>query len=153
MKIDILPANLNDLNTILQLQKDCYIIEAEIHNEYNIPPLMQSLKSLENEFKKSVILKGQVDGQIIASVRGYSDHGTCHIGRLMVRKDYQNKGIGKTLMNSIESIFKDCSRFELFTGFKIEKNLYLYNNLGYKEFKRQIINNNLTLVYLENLSQ
>jgi GNAT superfamily N-acetyltransferase len=149
MEIDILKADQNDLEEILQLQKDCYLPEAEIYKEYNIPPLVQDLKSLEHEFKKSVILKGIADGKIIASVRGFSKDGTCYIGRLIVHEDYQNKGIGKLLMNSIESIFRDCSGFELFTGFKSQKNLYLYNKLGYKEFKREKISDNLTFVYLE----
>ena len=52
-------------------------------------------------------------------------------------------------MDSIELIFKDCNRFELFTGFKSEKNFHLYNKLGYKEFKQQKLNDNLVLVYLE----
>jgi hypothetical protein len=65
--------------------------------------------------------------------------------------DFQNKGIGRLLLDAIESTFKDCQRFELFTGFKSQKNLYLYNKLGYKEFKRQIINDNLTMIYLEKI--
>jgi GNAT superfamily N-acetyltransferase len=134
---------------ILQLQKECYQTEAETYNDYNIPPLTQDLESLKDEFKKSTILKGMVNGHIIASVRGYSDKETCYIERLIVNKDYQNRGLGRLLMNSIESIFKDCTRFELFTGFKSQKNLYLYNKLGYNEFKQQKINENLTFVYLE----
>jgi GNAT superfamily N-acetyltransferase len=153
MKVDVLPANQDDLKVILKLQKDCYMVEAEMHNEYNIPPLVQDLESLENEFKTSTILKGVIDEQIIASVRGYAERGTCYIGRLIVRKDYQNNGIGKTMLNTIESMFKNCSRFELFTGFKSYKNLHIYNKLGYKEFKQQVINDNLTLVYLEKLLQ
>jgi GNAT superfamily N-acetyltransferase len=151
MQIDISPANHEDLAIILQLQKDCYKTEAEIHNEFNIQPLIKDLKSLEKEFNNSTILKGQIEGQIIASVRGFSENGTCYIGRLIVRKDFQNKGIGQLLMSSIELTFKDSNRYELFTGFKSQKNLYLYNKLGYKEFKRQKINDKLTLIYLEKI--
>ena len=151
MQIEILTANKNDLDKILQLQKDCYVTEAMIHNDYNIPPLNQDLKSLENDFNTMTILKGQIDGQIIASVRGFLKNGTCYIGRLIVRSDFQNKGFGKLLMDSIEAIFKDCQRFELYTGFKSQKNLYLYNKLGYKEFKREKINDKLTLIYLEKI--
>ncbi len=153
MQMEIIHANREDLADILQLQKDCYLIEAEIHNEYNIPPLNQDLKSLEDDFNNTTILKGEYEGQIIASVRGFSKKGTCYIGRLIVKKDFQNKGIGRLLMNSIESIFKDCNRFELFTGFKSQKNLYFYNKLGYKEFKRMEISDNLKLVYLEKIKQ
>jgi len=149
MHIDILQANRDDLETILQLQKDCYITEAEIYDDYNIQPLLQDLKSLENEFEHTVILKGVIDGEIVGSVRGFLDDETAYIGKLIVRKDFQNNGIGRLLLDAIESTFKESNRFELFTGFKSQKNLYLYNKLGYKEFKRQIVNDNLELIYLE----
>jgi len=149
MPIDIFKAYKNDLETILQLQKDCYMTEAEIYNDYNIPPLQQDLKSIENEFENATILKAVVNGEIVGSIRGFVDNETAYIGKLIVKNSFQNKGIGQLLLDSLESIFKDCNRYELFTGDRSQKNLYLYNKLGYKEFKRQQITNNLTMVYLE----
>lgn len=149
MQINILKAQKSDLVTILQLQKDCYLSEAEIYNDYEIQPLTQDLESLEKEFENSIILKSVINGEIVGSIRGYIANETAYIGKLIVRNDHQNKGIGRLLMESIELSFTDCKRIELFTGFKSEKNLYLYNKLGYKEFKRKVIDANLTLVYLE----
>ena len=149
MQINILKAQKSDLVTILQLQKDCYLSEAETYNDYEIQPLTQDLESLEREFENSIILKSVINGEIVGSIRGYAADGTAYIGKLIVRSDHQNKGIGRQLMDAIELSFTDCNRIELFTGFKSEKNLYLYNKLGYKEFKRKAIDANLTLVYLE----
>ena len=153
MQIEISHASQNDLEAILQLQKDCYRSEAEIYNDYRIQPLQQDLKSLGNEYKNTTILKGMIQGEIIGSVRGFAENGTSYIGKLIVKKDFQNKGIGRMLLDSIETTFKDCKRFELFTGFRSEKNLYLYNKHGYAEFKRQIIDDNLIMVYLEKINQ
>jgi hypothetical protein len=90
--VEILPANRNDLRIILDLQKDCYLTEAALHDEYNIPPLTQDLKSLETEYNSGVlILKAMIDSQIVGSVRGYANNGTCYIGRLIVDKILQNK--------------------------------------------------------------
>jgi len=50
-------------------------------------------------------------------------------------------------MKEIENIFKECERFELFTGHKSEKNLYLYQKLGYKIFKNEKITDNLSFIY------
>jgi GNAT superfamily N-acetyltransferase len=152
MQIEILQASENDLESILQLQKDCYMAEAEIYNDYSIQPLRQDLASLEDEFKSTTILKGLIHGEIVGSVRGFAENETLFIGKLIVKKDFQNKGIGRMLLDSIESTFEYCNRFELFTGFKSEKNLYLYNKQGYSEFKRQVINDNLTMVYLEKVN-
>lgn len=151
MHIEILQACQNDLEEILQLQKDCYLSEAEIYNDYSIQPLQQNLDSLVVEFKNTTILKGVMNSEIVGSVRGFAENETTYIGKLIVKKDFQNQGIGRMLLDSIESSFKDCNRYELFTGFKSEKNLYLYNKQGYREFKRQVLNDNLTMVYLEKL--
>lgn len=56
-------------------------------------------------------------------------------------------------MSFVESRLDNCIRYELFTGFKSERNLYLYKKLGYSEFKRQPINDNLTIVYLEKVNK
>lgn len=149
MQPEILHIEKHDLATVLQLQKDCYISEAEIYNDFNIPPLHQDLKSLEKEAENTIILKGVIDGEIIGSIRGYASNGTCYIGKLFVKKEFQNKKIGQLLLNSIETVFNESKRFELFTGNMSLKNLHLYNKLGYRQFKQQVINNNLTIIYLE----
>ena len=149
MDFQISPANISDLKAILDLQKDCYKSEADIYNDYEIPPLKQDIESIENEFKTSTILKGLVNGQIVASVRGFSDNDTCLIGKLIVKTGFQNMGLGHKMMDSIELVYKDCKRFELFTGHKSLKNLHLYNKQGYNEFKREVVNNNMTMIYME----
>jgi predicted GNAT family N-acyltransferase len=151
MQVCILKANHTDLETILQLQKDCYMAEAEIYNDYTIPPLKQDLKSLENEFANSTILKSIINGELVGSIRGFSNNKTAFIGKLIVKKDLQNSGIGQQLLSAMESVFMDCTRFELFTGFRSQKNLYLYHKHGYREFKQQKVNDTLTLIFLEKI--
>lgn len=141
-------ANLNDLPDILTLQKECYNAEAELYNNYNIQPLTQNLNMLELEFSNLTILKLTINNKIIASVRAYSANNTCYVGKLIVNPQFQNKGYAIKLMHAIEEKFKHCIRFELFSGSKSEKNLYLYNKLGYTEFKREIMDN-INFVYLE----
>ena len=41
-------ANPNDAEAILDLQKRAYASEAEIYNDYNIPPLTQTLMKLSD---------------------------------------------------------------------------------------------------------
>jgi predicted N-acetyltransferase YhbS len=152
MHLDILVANEGDLEAILNLQKECYQTEAELHNEYNIPPLTQTIEEIKKEMEQGTLfLKGMINGQLIGSVRGNSNKETTFIGRLIVDSQFQNQKIGQTLMKEIETQLNDCNRYELFTGFKSEKNLKLYQKLGYREFKRQLVNQNLTLVYLEKI--
>ena len=147
MNIEV--ATAQDAQSILELQKLAYVSEAEIYNDYDIDPLTQTLDSLQGAFEKQVFFKVSVNDKIVGSVRGYVDNGTCYIGRLIVHPEFQNQGIGKQLMNKIESFFKYAERYELFTGHRSERNLYLYQKLGYSAYKTEQVNDNLALVFLE----
>ena len=131
-------ATVQDAEEILALQKLAYITEAEIYNDYTIQPLTQTLEDSKQAFECNVILKYVEKGKIIGSVRAYEQEGVCHIGKLMVHPDHRNKGIAQKLMQEIEGFFPEAS-FELFTGSKSEKNISLYEKLGYKGFKQEIL--------------
>ena len=138
-----------DLKEILELQKLAYRSEAEIYNDYSIPPLTQTLDEIKEDFSFQTFLKIIVNRKIIGSVRAYKKKDTCYIGRLIVHPNFRNQGIGTKLLKEIEAKFNDIKRFELFTGYKSEKNVYLYQKLGYRPFKKELINENLQIVYLE----
>ena len=142
-------ATVSDAEELLALQKLAYRSEAEIYNDFSIPPLIQTLESLEEDFKNQLFLKAVLGGRIIGSVRACSKERTCYIGRLIVHPDFQNRGIGTRLMNDIERIFNGCKRFELFTGDKSERNLRLYQKLGYRIFKTSKITDQTNIVFLE----
>lgn len=84
-----------DLPSILELQKLCYRENAIRYDDFTIPPLMQTIKELQNEFETNIILKVEEQSEIIGSIRAYEKDGTCFIGRVVVHPDHQNKGIGK----------------------------------------------------------
>ncbi|MGI0046742.1 MAG: GNAT family N-acetyltransferase [Nitrosotalea sp.] len=142
-------ATVSDAEEILLLQKLAYKSEAELYHDYDIPPMTQTLKNIQDDFERQIFLKATFDEKIIGSVRAFAQGETCHIGRLLVHPDFQNQGIGTKLMNEIESWFRACKRFELFTGDKSEKNMALYQKLGYETFKTEKITEQITLVYLE----
>ncbi len=147
--MEVEKATISDAEEILSLQKLAYQSEAEIYNDFNIPPLVQTLEEIKKDFGIQFLLKAVMDEKIIASVRAHTKEGTCYIGRLIVHPDFQNQGIGTKLMYEIEKIFSTCQRFELFTGARSERNLYLYQKLGYKIFKTAKITGQTTIVYLE----
>jgi len=142
-------ADTKDAQVILDLQKLAYQSEAAITGDYTIPPLMQTLEEMEQDFQKQVVLKASIDGRIIGSVRAYVQEGTCYIGRLIVHPNFQNQGIGKQLMRAIEEHFTKADRYELFTGQKSERNLYFYQKLGYRIFRSEKLSERVMLVYLE----
>jgi len=145
-------AGLSDASEILNLQKLAYQSEAEIYDDFTIPPLTQTLKELKNKFKDNIFLKAVENGRIVGSVRSnVLDQETVYIGRLIVHPDYQNQGIGTKLMDKIEACFDNCKRFELIAGHKSVKNISMYRKRGYKIFKKERFSDNLYLVYMEKI--
>jgi GNAT superfamily N-acetyltransferase len=105
MQISIIEANSEDAAEILALQKVAYQTEAELYEDWTIPPLTQTLSQIEAEFATKIFLKAVLADRIVGSVRASFDRGTCFIGRLIVNPDYQGKGIGTQRMQKVETFF------------------------------------------------
>ncbi|RJE90345.1 GNAT family N-acetyltransferase [Paenibacillus sp. 1011MAR3C5] len=150
--MNIRAAELTDLSAILQLQVEAYQSEAELYQDYSIQPLTQTIEELEQEFASGILLKAELNGSIIGSVRGHIQDGILSIGKLIVAPSHQNQGIGTKLIKAIETWDAEVRRFELFTGHKSLKNLAMYERLGYRRFKKYLVNDSLILVYLAKTS-
>ena len=148
-EITLKRACVEDAEEILALQNLAYVSEAEIIDDFTIAPLHQTIDETRCDFNHQIVLKAELENRIIGSVRCYLDRRTCHIGKLIVLPSQQNRGIGTGLLLAAEKQFPDAERYELFTGQKSEKNLYLYEKHGYRRFSRQVISDTLTLVFLE----
>ena len=142
-------ATIDDAQEILALQKLAYQSEAEIYNDFTIPPLHQTLEEIKSEFVNQHFLKVCEEGRIVGSIRTYQKEGTCYIGKLIVHPEYQNQGIGTKLLQEIENTFDNVVRYELFTGHKSQKNLYLYEKNSYRIFRRQEVTGGLILIFME----
>lgn len=142
-------AQYEDLEEILALQKLAYLSEAEIISDYTIPPLLQTLDGIKEDFRNQTILKIEDEGKIIGSVRACEKNGICYIGRVIVHPERQNRGLGKLLMKEIEDAFNKCSKYSLFTGKLSMRNLHFYGSLGYTSIGKEKVNEKLMLVYFE----
>ena len=147
--MQILKADKSDLKAILELQYSAYQSEAKLLNNYEIPPLKQTLEEVEQEYTKGIFLKATDEtGKIIGSVRAYTENNTAYIGKLIVQPEKQSQGIGTKLIKAIE---REClvMRYEIFTSDKSMRTIRLYEYLGYAKFREQKVSDNLNLVFLE----
>lgn len=147
--IDMCDASEADAMEILEIQKLAFHGQAVLYDDFALPPLMQTLEELTQDFKSHIFLKALYKGKIVGSVRGRSEGDTCFISRLIVHPGYQNRGVGKKLMEAIEDKCSDVHRYELYTGHKSEKNLAFYTKLGYREFQRKPQSDNVMLICME----
>jgi ribosomal protein S18 acetylase RimI-like enzyme len=150
--VTICKAGIEDLPEILALQKSAYLGEAEIYQDFTMQPLQQTMDQIIHEYNSGLFLKAIHDNQIIGSVRAREDGETCYIGKLVVKPELQNKGIGSQLLKEIENRFYHLQRYELFTGQKNLRNLKFYKKHGYIELMKETLSEEHTLVYMEKRS-
>ena len=147
--MELEPAAENDLVRILELQKKAFHGQALIYNDFYLQSLTQTLDDLKRELSLKTIYKVVLDETIIASIRCYVRDRTLFIEKLIVDPDYQNKGIGSQVMHAIENKYAaTVTCYELSTGHKSACNLHLYKKLGYKEIRRELLNDNCDLIVM-----
>ncbi|MFV0332287.1 MAG: GNAT family N-acetyltransferase [Dysgonomonas sp.] len=130
--ITILQANLEDLTEILQLQKQAFKTEAELHGNYDIEPLKQTYDSILSDFSTHSFLKGIYENKIIGSIKYRSVNDATWVGKLIVSPDFRRQGLGKRLLLEVEKINPETSKFQLFTAASSIQNIRLYESIGYK---------------------
>ena len=151
--ISISVASPADAAAILALQRLAYQSEARLYHDFSIPPLLQTLDDLLQEFYQKTVLKATLDHRIIGSVRGFQQGDACFMQRLIVHPDHQGRSLGTALMRRLEGAFPEARRAELFTGHQSERNIRLYERLGYRIFRQEPVTDNLSFVFMEKALQ
>ena len=134
---------------ILRIQKAAFQSEAEIHDNFNIPPLIQTLDSIRADFSNFKFYKALYKDKIVGAIKvQLINKHKLWIGRLVVDPDYQNRGIGKFMMSEIEKKYRFVKIFELFTGEKSKRNIQFYKSMGYRiiEYFQEPEHENILLV-------
>ncbi len=145
----IVRAGVEGAPAILALQKLAYESEARLYDDWQLPPLTQTLDSLQAEFASALVLEALDGDRLVGSVRAREMDGACQVGRLIVSPQLQGRGIGTRLLRSVEAAFPLVERFELFTGSRSESNIRLYERLGYRRLREQVLSPAVTLVFME----
>lgn len=140
---------------ILTLQRAAYVIEAQAHDDLDLPPLRQTLPDLQVELGRDDVLAlgwRSEAGRLLAAVRATvaGDDGTvAEIGRLAVVPDRKGQGLGSRLLGAVEERLPTRVReLRLFTGERSDANLQLYRRLGFTETHRTATPAGYALVHL-----
>ena len=159
--MQILPACQLDLPEILAVQKAAFAAEAQLVNDWNIPPLTQTLEELAEDWRKGIMLKAVTDQHaLVGTVRGHEAQDGFYIGRLAVLPQWQGRGCGSALLEAIIEQAQNraqnrarsltcADRLVLFTSTKSERNLRLYERFGFRPFKTDTTATGVALVWLE----
>jgi GNAT superfamily N-acetyltransferase len=152
-KMIIARAEERDLEQILGVQREAYLAEAALYDDFSIPPLRQTLEELAVEFRTKVFLKATDGQQLLGSVRVSLSGDTCMLGRLIVAPAAQGRGVGSALLAAAEAVFPEARVVELFTGSKSARNIRFYEKRGYVRSHEEVLSPQLTLVYMRKVNQ
>lgn len=144
-------ANKEDLQEILELQYRAFESEARILNNFKIPPMIQTMDEMIEEYNKGIFLKAlDENGKIIGASRGYREGDDVYIRKICVEKEHRCHGIGTKLLYRTEKELPN-SRYVVFTTNKSVGNVALFETLGYSVFKKEPYDDVLTYIYMEKI--
>lgn len=144
--LDVL--GVGDAGEVLTLQRAAYVTEARAHEDFDLPPLLETLDGVRAALASGVARGFRDGGRLVASVRLTVTGSVAVIGRLVVAPDRQGAGLGGALLRAVEAAAPpEVTEFRLFTGSKSAGPLHLYAKHGYRETHRTPENNH-DLVHL-----
>jgi ribosomal protein S18 acetylase RimI-like enzyme len=118
---------------ILELQKASYIIEAELINFYDIPPLKDTIEAIK---KCDEIFYGYYINESLAGIISYKiSDKVLDIHRVAIHPRFFRLGVAGKLIAFIENLQLDINNIEVCTGKMNTPAVNLYLKNGYKEVK------------------
>ena len=137
---EIVRASREELAEVLGVQHAGFLRVARM---FDIPldrlsALTEDLEDLQSLMDDGfAFLLARVDGRAVGTVRAeLRDDGVVEVGRLAIEDACERRGIATALMLSIEDVWPQARRVELFTGALATVPLALYAKLGYQLFEQ-----------------
>lgn len=121
-----------DAGPLLVLQRCCWVSVAINNKSLAVPALHESLDDLRAWIEQWQVYLLEVEGRIIAAIRGRARDQDWEIGRLMVAPDFEGQGLGRWLLSYCESAAPaQCRRYFLFTAPGNARGIEIYKRAGY----------------------
>jgi ribosomal protein S18 acetylase RimI-like enzyme len=130
-------------NDVLKVQIPDYKVESKIINYDDIPPLKDTVETLQNcnETFFGYFINEELCGAISIKV----EKNVMDIHRLIVSPEHFRKGIAKRLLQFIESNDQDIKRIIVSTGAKNVPAVNFYLKNGFTKIDEISVNEQLTL--------
>ncbi|MEW2504244.1 GNAT family N-acetyltransferase [Amycolatopsis sp. CA-161197] len=133
MNLRLLEATADDAAELMVLQRCCWVQEALLNNTLEIPALHETLDEVREWIRTWRVWVLRQGPRLVGAVRGRLEDGAWEVGRLMVAPDLAGHGLGRRLLEQVESQAPaSADRFELFTGAASKRNITMYERAGYR---------------------
>jgi ribosomal protein S18 acetylase RimI-like enzyme len=137
----------NEVQSLLNIQRLAYRIEADLIGFNDIPTLKDTIYSMQ---ECNETFYGYFDNTMLCGAISYTREGeTVDICRLFVHPERFRQGIGKALVKKVLEVENDASKFTVSTGSKNTPAVILYQQLGFVETGRTEISDGVYLSHFE----
>lgn len=146
----IRPLSLEDTNIALQvlsLQLASYMIEAELIGMKEIPPLQDSIQTLQQA--KETFLGHWEDGVLNGAISYTREEDAAIVCRMMVHPEHFRKGIASRLLETVFMEEPDARVFKVSTGKENLPAVRLYTRHGFVEKREQEVAPGIFLTHFE----
>lgn len=132
---------------ILNVQLASYQIEAELVGFYDLPPLKDSIETLQ---KCGEQFCGYYEGEVLAGALSFKVEGReLDLCRMMVHPDYFRRGIAQKLLDHLFSLNPGAASVIVSTGFANVPAISLYEKNGFVHSHDIPINNSFKLSFFK----
>ena len=129
--LSIGPAAPDDAAVIHEIQMRAFAEEGRLSGTVEIPPLMESVDSIELLIRTQTVLTARDGDRVVGSARGILAGSICTIRGVLVEPSHQGRGIGASLLRAVEERHPGVERFELTTNTLVPGNVRFYERHGY----------------------
>jgi tRNA (guanine37-N1)-methyltransferase len=135
---EIVPARPGDAGELMTLQRACWLQEALANDSLtDIPAIHESLEEVQRWMTTWSTWVVRSEGRLVGAVRGRLEDSPVgpvwDIGRIMVAPDLQGRGLGRQLLEHIQSVAApEATSYVLFTGARSVDNIRMYKKAGFR---------------------
>jgi ribosomal protein S18 acetylase RimI-like enzyme len=140
-KIDI--TNRKFAEEVLNIQIPSYKAEAEIIDFYEIPPLKDTVETLQQ--CRETFFGYYISEELCGAISIKVENDVMDIHRLIVHPKYFRKGIAKMLLDFIESYLEGIETIIVSTGSKNTPAVNFYEKNGFSKIGETRVNERLSL--------
>ncbi|RPJ96397.1 GNAT family N-acetyltransferase [Rummeliibacillus sp. TYF005] len=139
--------NLESAERVLSVQFPSYRIEAALLDNYEIPPLKDTVASLHN--CDETFFGYFIDEELCGVISVKLEEDIVDIHRLFVHPNHLRKGIAKKLLYFLQEEFHDAKKMIVTTGSKNSPAIEFYQKNGFTMLIELTVEENLSLTLFE----
>lgn len=123
----------NDAEDIAKITHSAFLRYIKLAGLKTVDALAETADDVKNDIKNKLVLAAFLDDKAVGCVRVAIDGETAYLSRFAVSNEYQNLGIGKSLINmvDVEMRSEGVRRLCLHTASKVASLIRFYYSRGF----------------------